>query len=456
MTAATPVVPTQLPPTLRGPDGAMRLVQGIPLRVSVLGTRGKATLAGLLAAALRRRGLAVHCNSPRAARPADASFAQRAAALGFTWDDHGLVEAEAARLRQAWPVQAAVLANHARGTSGMRDLHAKVLLPHYVLLTNVRRDPSGLVSHPLPAVARSLVAAITPGAVVLCGEPDPAVRAVVRRECERNGLAYVDAAPKRSGLPAAELVSILSAFLQHRFGKPLDAEEDAAVRRELDARFRWSASSIPGVRWFDAGPIHDVDSAQIVLNHLQAQRRMPVTFVAYLRADRPGRTAVFVPFLEELLAGPDTRQVVLVGHRAAAVAERLERFGSQVRVSADDPTQVARLVRRLQFDCQGGAVVTLCNGTGAFPEELARQLQRPAPPGQAARPARPEAAAFPRRVVRPLVVPARVRQAEEAFAADVADMPGSSAPPAAALPLARAAVAAAAAVVGPAAQDPSR
>ena len=44
------------------------------------------------------------------------------------------------------------------------------------------------------------------------------------------------------------------------------------------------------VRFFDAGPIHDTDSTQIVLNHLQALRRHPVTFVAYFRHDRPART----------------------------------------------------------------------------------------------------------------------------------------------------------------------
>lgn len=437
MKAATPPSNQSLPPAL---------VQAVGLRVSVVGTRGKATLAALVATALRRRGLATHCNAPRSApAPGAASLTRHAAAFGLTWDDRALVAAEAMRLRQALPTQAVVLANHARGSSGQRDLHSQVLRPHYVLLTNVRRDPSGLVVRPLGAVARGLVSAVTPGATVVCGEPEPAVRHAVRRECERLGLAFVDAAPKRLAFPGAELVSVLAAFVQHRFGKPLEAEEEAAARRDLEARFRWATSSILGVRWFDAAPIHDVDSAQIVLNHLQAQKRMPVTFIAYFRADRPGRTAAFVPFIESLLAAPDTRQVILVGHRAAAIAERLEAFGSHVSVAPDNPAQVGRLLRRLQFDCQGGAVVTLCNGVGAFPEELARQLQRPAP-AATVRPQRPDGVS-PMRIVRPLVVPARVRQTEEAFAAEIASLQPGATPPMAVTPLARVAVAAATAGV---------
>src|SRR5687767_1956280 len=146
------------------------LVQGIGVRVSVLGTRGKSTLAAMAAAALRRRGLAVHCNTPRAngvQDPAAPAWRRQASALGWSLGDRALVDEEAARLRTAWPVQALVLANRARSPDGMRRLHAQVCMPHYALVTNVRRDPTGLAMRPLPAEARRLVRSITPGAVVV-------------------------------------------------------------------------------------------------------------------------------------------------------------------------------------------------------------------------------------------------------------------------------------------------
>lgn len=413
------------PATPRPPAAGARLppamVQGIPVRVSVLGTRGKSTLAALVAAALKRRNLTVCCNAPRpeqAEPDRRAAWERQAEALGMALGDRRVADEAATLVRAAWPVQALVLANRARSPDGQRRLHTEVCMPHYALVTNVRRDPAGLAIRPLAAEARRLVRAITPGALVICGEPDPAIRALLRRESERAGLAFLDAAPRRA-TPAAEILSILDAFLLHRFGKGLEADEQAALVKETDARFRWQPSSIPGVRWFDGGALHDVDSAQIALNHLQGQRRVPVTFVAYFRGDRPGRTRAHSAFLEELLAAPDTRQVILCGTRASAVAERLDRWGSQVRVVPDDVSAIPRLVRRLQFDCQGGAIVTLANDAGPWPEELARQLRRssgsPVPPAVAPTKTKAESVApssqVPRRIVRPVVAAASVPSA---------------------------------------------
>lgn len=399
-----------LPPPLRGPDGFVRLVQGVGLRVSVIGTRGKSTLAVLMADALRRRSLAVHTNAPAAPHDPEVSPLGQAWALaGFERDTQRREAATRDGIQRGWPVDALVLRNPRLTPVGQRSFHARVALPHYVLLTNVRRDPPGPHMPSPAAAARALVRTVTPGATLISGEADPAIKSVLHRECDRLGVPFVDAAPGRLDMPGGEAITVLDAVLTHRFGSGLQAAETDALRRGLEARFRWSASTIPGVRFFDAGPIHDIDSTQIALNYLQAQRRHPVTFVAYFRRDRPGRTRSYVPFLADLLNAPDTRQAILAGPGARGVAARLRRWESQVSVVSDDVASIPRLVRRLQFECQGGAIVTLANGAPEWPRALVEALHKGTPTAPTTRPPRPEPASqslAPKRIARPLVAPA--------------------------------------------------
>jgi hypothetical protein len=403
------VAESPLPSALRGPDGFVRLVQGIGLRVSVIGTRGKSTLGAMAAAALKRRNVPTYTNAP--APPSDAPGSDLVA-NAFAWagidrtGHEGFAQAIDG-LQRSWPVAAAVLRNPGSSPALQREFHAKVALPHYVLLTNVRRDPQGLMPKGPDAAARAAVQCVTPGATLISGESDPALKSVLRRECERLGIPFLDAAPARMDVPGAEAVSVLDALLLHRFGSGLQPGEEDSLRRELETRFRWTSSTIPGVRFFDAGPIHDVDSTQIVLNHLQAQRRHPVTFVAYFRRDRPGRTRAYAPFLADLLNAPDTRQVILCGAGARGVADRLQRWESQVHVVPEDLAAVPRLVRRLEFECQGGAIVTLANGAGEWPRALVAALQKaPTPVIRGVRTETNTQALAPKRIVRPLVEPA--------------------------------------------------
>ena len=110
-------------------------------------------------------------------------------------------------------VQALVLRNPGTGAAA-REFHAKVLRPHYVLLPNVRRDVRGLRPAARHALARDWVRSVTPGATLVSGEGSPAVRAAIRRECERRQVQLVEAVPLRNDVPGLECVSVLDAFLR--------------------------------------------------------------------------------------------------------------------------------------------------------------------------------------------------------------------------------------------------
>lgn len=405
-----------------------RLLQAVGVRVSVVGTRGRGSLARMAAAALRRRGLSVHSNVGTAGSAPAESQAGMAGWFGRStgWEDEAKAVGEALA---AGPVQALVLRNPATTAAAQRAFHEKALRPHYVLLPNVRRDVRGLRPASRDALARDWVRSVTPGATLVSGEGSPAVRAAIRRECERRQVQLVEAIPLRNDVPGLEAVSVLDAFLRHRFQAGLDPAEHDALRKELEQRFRWAPSALPGVRWFDGSGIDDPDSARLVLNHLQSARRQPVTLVAHLRRDHPGLARALVPLLEEFLAAPDLRQVFLSGPWAQAVADRLPDWRSQVHVVPATSAGATRLVRRLAFESQGGAVFLLWDDRSEWPRDLAASLQKGVSASPAQRPARTDA--VPKRIARPIVAAARdVVVADLSPFAPVRAAPAAPAPPA--------------------------
>jgi hypothetical protein len=369
--------------------------------VAVIGTRGRSTLAGMAADALRRRGIDVHSNVPAAST--DAPMGSLLSLVPFLAARSAVAAAQAG-VRASGATGAIVLRTAPEGPAEQRVVHARACLPHYVLLTNLR--PANRPASPA-RLARAALRAVTPGAVLVSGEADPALRVALRRESERAGVAFVDAAPQRMDVPGLEAVTVLDAFLAHRFGSGLQPAEGETLRRDLQARFRWSTCALPGVSWFDAGAVRDVASTELVIDHLQSQRRHPVTFVAALRLDRPDRLRAWVRLLAGLLATPDTRQVLLAGTGARWAASRLESWGSQVRVVPETLSGLPSMVRRMQSEGQGGAVVLLANRPSSWSRDFAQAMQAGAQ-AMAARSARNDSSPAPRRIVRPVVAPAPV------------------------------------------------
>ena len=181
--ASSDAADSTLPATLRGPDGFVRLVQGIGLRVSVIGTRGKSTVAAMAAAALKRRGLAVHTNAPAPpSDPAASSLVGKLFALARLDHQEGDEFATTADgLKRSWPVAAFVLRNPGASPASLRAFHARIAMPHYVLLTNVRRDPHGPLMATPAATARAFVRSVTPGATLISGESEPLLKTILRR-----------------------------------------------------------------------------------------------------------------------------------------------------------------------------------------------------------------------------------------------------------------------------------
>jgi hypothetical protein len=280
-------------------------------------------------------------------------------------------------------VDALLLENQAISEYTMRVFNHHYCRPHYVLLTNIRRDHieelgSDLRRH-APAFGRSVPA----GSVLISGEADPELTRLLRRATERVGADFVDAAPAgdRPTPPGYENVLVLDAFLRLSTGRGMGGPALADAFRGLSEDFQWQSSALPEVKWFDGSAINDVDSTRAIHRFLQHGEELPTTFVAYFRADRPARTATFRDLFRAGFSEGWCERVVLVGHGARLVARALNRAGvsgSQVLTLPDELDSVEPLMEILGRECQGGAVMTVGNAVPPWPRKLIEHLSSPA------------------------------------------------------------------------------
>jgi hypothetical protein len=368
-----------LPPGLRGRGaGYRRMLEDISLRVAVDGIRGKSSLTKAVDDELRRRGLT--------------TYAKETGTDPISYDDgtpHPIdrrgedvtLDETVWEMKSYFPYQAAVVENQAIGGYTMRFFNRRILDPHYLLVTNVRRDHQGDIHRDLEGIARAFGRAANPGSTLICGERRPELRGIVREEATDRGARFVAAdVPEDDYVPGLETLAILDALLDDAFDDGLSADRRQRERYHLEQRFSWRDASRPGLRWFPAAEVNDVDSTQAILDHLLDQRDVPVTFVAYFRPDRRDRTASFVPFLRRHLEDGTAEGAYLAGAGAEVVQRRLSDLGDRATVVEADPDRAETIVDQIHDSSQAGHVMTVGNAVPPFPRAIQAELSTDEPP----------------------------------------------------------------------------
>jgi len=362
-----------LPRSLRGRGpGYRRMLEAIPLRIAVDGIRGKSSLTEAVDRELRRRSLT--------------TYAKETGTDPISYDDgtpHPIdrrgedvtLDETIWEMKRYFPYEAAVVENQAIGEYTMRFFNRRLLDPHYLLVTNVRRDHQGDIHRDLDGIARAFGRAANPGSTLICGERRPKLRDIIREKATERGARFVAANPPEDDyVPGLENLAILDALLEDVFEEGLAEERRQRERRRLEQRFTWRDASRPGLRWFPAAEVNDVDSTQALLDHLVDQRDVPVTFVAYFRADRRDRTASFVPFLRRHLEDGTAERAYLAGAGAKVVQRRLSGLGNRVTVVEADPDRAEAIVDRIHAGSRAGHVMTIGNAVPPFPRAIQAEL----------------------------------------------------------------------------------
>jgi poly-gamma-glutamate synthase PgsB/CapB len=353
----------------------------IPLRIAVTGTRGKTSVARLLAAVLRasgRRVLAKTTGSEALYLLPD-GLEQEIPRLGAP----SIIEQKRLLRRGAQMGVDAVVAEIMSVHAEKHRVEAQTMLrPHMVLVTNFRVDHPAAHGDTPASVARIMSLDVPPGAKVflLQEEWEPAFG-----EALGKGRGEVVKVPSGQAVPPEGCVAFgPNLDLVWAAARALGVEESdiregvCQVREDVGAlrvwRYPWTESDAP---WLvvNAFAANDPDSTLRVYDRIMAEQgRGPDSCVGLLnlRADRGDRTLQWV---ESLKGGAleRFRRLYVYGLHARALRFRLRQLdlGGRVRILSSGPPDgiTERIVRETG---EGGGILFGFGNIGGLGDTLVR------------------------------------------------------------------------------------
>jgi len=345
-----------------GPLHRRRLAD-IGVRVSVTGVRGKSTAARWLHDIFHDRGYDTY-----------AKVTGVSPVSIYNGDEHPIDRSERVRLyenerelRRFGNIDAAVVENQGIRPYTTRLVNDQYVDPHVVFLTNVREDHLDTLGESRLKVARALARSVPEGTHVVCGVQDETVREYLNGELDRRNAtaSYVQVPAQHRHIPGAEVVYGLDQVL-HTVGEP---PIDASQRETYLDRMTVSWMTVPRGRVYNAAAVNDTRSVELVRRQLVGESREVIQPLLYLRADRRGRTASFLEYLDLLAAHDRIEQARVVGQDAALFA----RHASFPVVTHDEETEAPGDVLEAALD-DGWPVVVMGNTVSEFMQELSRRL----------------------------------------------------------------------------------
>ncbi|MHB1192141.1 MAG: Mur ligase family protein [Longimicrobiales bacterium] len=328
----------------------------VPLRIAVTGTRGKTTVARILASVLREDGRTVLAKTtgsePCLVLPDGTIEKIRRRGPASILEQKALLH-RAARLG-ADALVAEVMSIHAENheVEGRR-----IFVPHLVLAINFLVDHVEAQGDTEEDVGAVLAQAVPPGAVVLV--PEGACPASFRSAVAEAGAALVMVPPTAHDFPLPtfpeNLALVVAAARRLGVGDDSIRRGIANARHDVGALGIWKArphkgregdAATPPTFLVNAFAANDPDATMRVHGEVMARlgpARMPCVGLLSLRADRGDRTLQWA----DALAGGllDHFDALLVtGLHAAALERRVRRAARALRPATSPPP--IRVVRR--------------------------------------------------------------------------------------------------------------
>jgi hypothetical protein len=297
----------------RGPRHR-RLLEEIEIRIAVSGTRGKSTVVTWLHEALVARGFDTYAKVTGEV-PHSLYNGER---YPIERNRPTKLYETAREMRRFGPVDAIVIENQGIHEHTTRLVNAHYVDPTVVALTNVRRDHLDTLGSDTFEIARAFARSVPAGVPVVTAERDPRIVAYLERTLSRQDSRLRSVIPPGADpSPAEELVALVEATLDLEGVPSLRGWE----RRSYLDRVRVAWTDLPGGRIFDAASANDVDSTELLRREVAGDE--VVQPLVYLRGDRPGRTASFLEYLDDLGDAGLIEQVRLVGEDTAIARRHL-------------------------------------------------------------------------------------------------------------------------------------
>ncbi len=352
------------------------LLESIPIRVSITGTRGKSSHAFLLSEALTSKRVrtitkitgdnpffmdqdGTHNIKRKSGRPVFLDETTRMVDL-FEGADA--------------PADAVIFENQAIQPYTMYAFHALYSKPTYISITNIRRDHLEFLGKTLVEIAHSYGKSLAVAKAVVSGDTDKRINAILSDYSDKIGSEFhVARMPKqRRAIPGVENIYLSSKIMELATRDFPEFGDLRMTGTEVDDRVRMIEQIIDiqptemGIDWFDGAKLNDIDSTRIMAKYLfEKNPDRHFTLLANFRADRPGRTISFVNFFNNMLDLEHVSKVFLTGPGADYVYKRIDedRRGA-FQVISDSNKSAHRMVKSVSEN--GRALFTMANAVSPF------------------------------------------------------------------------------------------
>lgn len=353
------------------------ILDQVDIRIAVSGTRWKSTVTRRLHDVFSDRGYdtfaKVTGEHPVTIHNGVERPVERRGAQTTLYENRHLITEAVERVAAAGfdVPNVAVFENHAITEYTMRMFNGTFFRPHVVVLLNVRTDHTETLGRTRQDIARSFARSVPAGTHVVSGERNDAIHEYLAAELRARDatVTRVDVPAEyrdRSGAAAAFAVNaVLEAFDEPTLS---DSELVEALERRQPEWWRFA----DGSRAFPAAKLNDVESTELV-RHLLAGSGPdadPVCPFVFLRGDRRGRTASFVPYLDHLYE----RDLVDRAHVAGANARTFARR-TAVPVTVHDAERTSPGAVLDALLAEGQPVLTMANAVHPFMEAFDAEMQ---------------------------------------------------------------------------------
>ncbi len=270
-------------------------------RISVMGTRGKTSLALLLHNELIGNNVKSFCKATGAALIVCIDKEMRTSIRkGYVRLYENLLDIE--------PIEFCVMENHGISPYTARAFNEIFLKPQVVAITNVRLDHIEDFGHTRERIASSFSYTFTKANLVISGETNEKLNSIMRKRTRK----FIPVPSLNPELPGSEIPAVAREVLE-LYGFSFDSNKYLAMIKDT---LRWRKSS--NIVFYDASKVNDPDSASLILKWLDD---IPILAIQ-LRRDRPGRTWAFLKMIEERWV--DYKSVLVSGPWSDMFARRIK------------------------------------------------------------------------------------------------------------------------------------
>ncbi len=314
-------------------------------RISIMGTRGKTSLALLIHNELVNSNARSICKVTGAAPMICIGRKRRI-----------LVRRRPVRLYEnLFDVEATefcVMENQGISPYTARTFNEIFLKPQIVAVTNVRLDHVEEFGHSRRKIASSLSYTFAKADLVISGELDKKLNDLMGKHARK----VISVLPPDPDLPGSE-IPVIGREVLKLYGLDLDVDKYLSMIRES---LKWNEKF--DVVFYDASKVNDPDSASLIMKWLGDK---PIIAIQ-LRRDRPGRTWAFLKMIKERWV--DYRNVLVAGPWSDMFSKKVK--GIRLPDSCEGASKALDMAREM-----GSPLFITGNRMGSFVECLLEKLE---------------------------------------------------------------------------------